>query len=102
MSEKIEYEYAEMVTGFFNRGANTPVKTFMNVQDITGVTVTPDFAEGSLGALNLMGAQGWRLITARAPSSGRMGWIAASLQDDAIVWEKYTAEEFLMMRRVLE
>lgn len=102
MSNKIEYEYAELVTGFFNRGQNTPVKPFMHVRDITGETVSPDFAEGSLGALNLLGAQGWRLITTRVPSPGRMGWIAAALKDDAIVWEKYTAEEFLLMRRVID
>lgn len=102
MNERVEYEYAEMVTGYFNRGANTPVKVFMNVRDVTGETVSPDFTEGSLGALNLMGAQGWRVITTREPSSGRMGWIAAALTDEAIIWENYVAEEFLMTRRVLD
>lgn len=102
MAEKDEYEYAEVVVGFFNRGANTPVKTFMHVRDVTGDTSTPDFDQGPLGALNFMGAKGWRLILARIPTEGRMGWIAAALADRAIVWDKYTAEEFVMIRRVVD
>ena len=51
---------------------------------------------------DLMGARGWRLLLARNPTEGRMGWIAAALDDPAILWDKYTAEEFVMIRRVVD
>ena len=100
MSSAPEYEYAEVVAGFFSRGAGVPIKVFMHVRDISGDKTTPDFRDGVLGALNIMGAQGWRLVSERQPSPGRMEWVASGLHDDRVLPQSYEATEFLMMRVV--
>jgi hypothetical protein len=102
MSEEMTYEYAEVIVGFFNRGEGTPVMTFMHVREINGDNVTPDFLLGPLEALNLMGAQGWQLLSERQPAHGRMQWVWGALKrhDERIDPDKYEATEFLMMRQV--
>jgi hypothetical protein len=102
MSEHTTYEYAEVIVGFFNRGKGVPVPTFQQVRDVTGERTTPDFMQGPLEALNLMGAQGWQLGSEREATEGRMGWVRGALHrhDDRIDPEKWTATEFLMMRQV--
>lgn len=100
MSSAPEYEYAEVVAGFFIGPPGVPMRTFMHVRDISGDKTTADFTDGALGALNIMGAQGWKLVSERQPSPGRMGWVAAALHDDLVHPERFEATEFLMMRAV--
>lgn len=49
-----------------------------------------------------MGAQGWRLVSEREVSEGRMGWIVAALAADGerASLDNYHGAEFLMMREV--
>jgi hypothetical protein len=74
----------------------------MQVHDVKGEKLTPDFLQGPLEALNLMGAQGWKLLSEREAASGRMGWITGALKrhDDTVDPDDYQATEFLMMRQV--
>lgn len=74
----------------------------MQVRDIAGTSTTPHYTDGPLGALNLMGAQGWRLVSEREVSEGRMGWIVAALAADGerASLDNYHGAEFLMMREV--
>jgi hypothetical protein len=55
VSETPRYEYAEVVVGLVGRGPGRPLLPFMQVSDVTGRSMTPDFVQGPLEALNLMG-----------------------------------------------
>lgn len=99
------YEYAEVVVGFVGRGFGNRGLTFMQVRDPTGDTMTPDCRLGPLEALNLMGAQGWQMMSERtAVADDRMDWICAELRrhDRAVERKNSEATQFLMMRRVFE
>ena len=97
--DKAEVSGSRVIGG---RGPDRAVLTFMQVRDLMGEKMTPEFEQGPLEALNLMGAQGWKFLAEREPTSGRMGWVCASLRqhDDAIDHDSYQATQFLMMRRV--
>jgi hypothetical protein len=103
VSETPRYEYAEVVVGLVGRGPGRPLLPFMQVSDVTGRSMTPDFVQGPLEALNLMGAQGWKLLSQREATSDHMNWVAGELKthDDTVEFNDYhQATVYLMVRQV--
>lgn len=97
------YEYAEVGVGHFGRGRGVPALLFLQVCDITGRKITPDWADGQLDALNLMGAQGWQYLSQCEATAGRMGHIWATLKghDDRVdldIWQALTCPTALQHR----
>ena len=96
------YEYAEVFVGWFGRGEGVKLLTFLHVRDMHGEHFTPDFMEGPLEALNLMGAQGWQIVEKVEPHEGRIEWIASSARrhDSRAMVQNREVTEYLMTRQV--
>jgi len=102
MPSETTYEFAQVITGLiFTEG---DAVTFLQVRTLTGDETTRGFEGGPLGALNLMGAQGWRYLSERPAEKGRVMWISGALSAPGTRLEVkgFEAVEYLMTREVRE
>jgi hypothetical protein len=103
VSQPKTYEYAHLIVGvFFNPGETADI--FMHVRSLTGDTTDADFGHGDLEALNMMGAQGWQVISRQDPTEGRLQHIAVAVAVKKDLRPAplgdYQASEYLLMREV--
>jgi len=102
MSKPRAYEYAEVITGLIQFEQRPTPLLLLYIRENNEERIDLDFKEGRLGALNLMGAEGWKLASERPAPEARIQWAVAQLPAEGaqlLRVKRFEAVEFLMMRK---